>query len=173
MPDAHPLAVKLKQLEFGTSTGRQRMVGWFDAVEKGDALRFGGFEDLVINKLDAMSYSDSWHGGEILVCTAYRDSEGKKHISVPRNDSVRKGLIPIYRQLEGWDEDISLVRSFANLPAAAKRYVGVMYKSVVDVANRGDKHTILPNLRYIGVGPDTSQIIRDIPLPQELIQLGK
>src|SRR5690606_27920087 len=45
MDDAHPLAVKLKKLEFGTSTGRQRMVGWYDAVEKGDALRYGGFTD--------------------------------------------------------------------------------------------------------------------------------
>ena len=45
MDDAHPLAVKLKRLEFGTSTGRQRMVGWFDAVEKGDVLRYGGFQD--------------------------------------------------------------------------------------------------------------------------------
>ena len=42
-------------MEFGTSTGRQRMVGWFDAVEKGNALRYGGFDWLVINKLDALS----------------------------------------------------------------------------------------------------------------------
>src|SRR5258708_24232307 len=45
--DAHPLTKKLKLLEFGTSTGRQRMVGWFDAVEKGDALRYGGYQDLM------------------------------------------------------------------------------------------------------------------------------
>ena len=55
MDDAHPLGAKLKQLEFGTSTGRQRMVGWYDAVEKGDALRYGGFQDLMINKLDALT----------------------------------------------------------------------------------------------------------------------
>ena len=65
--DEHPLAGKLKKLEFGATTGRQRMVGWFDAVEKGDALRFGGFQDLIVNKLDALTYSDSWQGGELLI----------------------------------------------------------------------------------------------------------
>ena len=55
MDDAAPLTIKLKQLEFGTSTGRQRMVGWYDAVEKGDVLRYGGYQDLMINKIDALS----------------------------------------------------------------------------------------------------------------------
>jgi len=57
-PENSQLGKKLSQMEFGTSTGRQRMVGWFDAVEKGNALRYGGFEWLVINKLDALSALD-------------------------------------------------------------------------------------------------------------------
>lgn len=174
MPEAHPLARKLKTLEFGATTGRQRMVGWFDAVEKGDALRFGGYQDLVINKLDALSYSDTWQGGELLVCVAYQDTSGKRYYEVPRNDLIRTQLKPVYKQLPGWSEDISKVRRFAQLPDEAKRYIGVLYKSIVDVANRcAAEPTRLPNLRYIGVGPDPSQIIKDVPSSAELLALGK
>jgi adenylosuccinate synthase len=71
MDENHPLTVKLKQLEFGTSTGRQRMVGWFDAVEKGDVLRYGGFQDLMINKADALTHSGEWKG-DLLICHRLR-----------------------------------------------------------------------------------------------------
>ena len=172
-PDTHPLALILKKLEFGTSTGRQRMVGWFDAVVKGDALRYGGFQDLAINKLDALTYADAWQGGELLICTNYIDDSGTPYYTVPRNDALRQKLKPAYRQLPGWTEDISRVRQFADLPDAAKKYVAVMYKSMIDVANRNKEPLRLPVLRYIGVGPDPSQIIRDIPSQSELLDLGK
>ncbi len=172
MDDAHPLAKKLKELEFGTSTGRQRMVGWFDAVEKGDALRYGGYDDMVINKLDALSYSGEWNGGELLVCTSYiDDTTGKVYYGVPRCDTLRKKLRPVYVQLKGWEEDISKVRSFADLPENAKKYVAFCVKSVVDIASRNGL-TNKPNLRYIGVGPMQSQIIRDVPPTDELLKLA-
>ena len=171
MDDAHPLAKKLRELEFGTSTGRQRMVGWFDAVEKGDALRYGGYDDIVINKLDALSYSGDWLGGELLVCTSYiDDSTGKVYHGVPRTDSLRKKLRPVYVQLKGWSEDISQVRSFKDLPENAKKYAAFCVKSVVDVASKSGLKNI-PNLRYIGVGPMQAQIIRDIPSTEELLKL--
>ncbi len=173
MNDAHPLAQKLKKLEFGTSTGRQRMVGWFDAVEKGDALRFGGYADIVINKLDALSYEGAWcEGGELLVCTGYKDESGKVYHGVPRCDALRKTLKPVYAQLKGWGQDISGVRHFADLPEEAKRYVAFCLKSITDVANRDGGLKQLPNLRYIGVGPMQSQIIKDIPPTEELLKLA-
>lgn len=173
MDDAHPLAVKLKKLEFGTSTGRQRMVGWFDAVEKGDALKYGGFDDLAINKLDALSYSDDWcEGGELLVCVAYRAPDGTIYKGVPRNDTLRKTLKPVYVQLPGWSEDISNVRKFDDLPANAKRYIAFCVKSIIDIASEGNTLKTLPNLRYIGVGPLPAQIIRDVPSTEELIKLA-
>ncbi len=173
MNDEHPLAKKLKKLEFGTSTGRQRMVGWFDAVEKGDALRYGGYDDIVINKLDALSYDGEWcEGGELLVCTGYKDANGKVYNTVPRSDALRKTLKPVYAQLKGWAQDISNVRSFNDLPEEAKRYVAFCVKSVVEIANKGGDLKNLPNLRYIGVGPLQSQIIRDIPSTQELIKMA-
>ncbi len=173
MDDAHPLAIKLKKLEFGTSTGRQRMVGWFDAVEKGDALRYAGYDDIIINKLDALSYEGAWcEGGELLVCTSYKDASGKIYKGVPRSDLIRKNLKPVYAQLPCWKEDISTVRSFDALPAEAKRYVAFCLKSVLDVAGRDFGLMKTPNLRYIGVGPLQSQIIRDVPTTDELLKLA-
>lgn len=172
MEEGCPLTDKLKKLEFGTSTGRQRMVGWFDAIEKGDALRYAGYDDMVINKLDALSYEGGWQDGDLLVCTAYKDKAGKTYKGVPRSDLIRKNLSPVYARLPGWSEDISKIRSFAKLPAAAKRYIAFCMKSVLEVAGRdfGLKQT--PNLRYIGVGPLESQIIRDVPVTEELVKLA-
>ncbi len=174
MDDAQPLTVKLKQLEFGTSTGRQRMVGWYDAVEKGDALRYGGFQDLMINKLDALTHSGEWRG-ELQICTAYESADGKRFNHVPRNEAVRKTLRPVYAKYAGWSEDVSQVRKFNDLPPAARRYVAGMVKSLLDVAyadGRWPAAAALPNLRYLGVGPEPSQIIKDVPATAELIKLA-
>lgn len=173
MDDSHPLAVKLKQIEFGTSTGRQRMVGWYDAVEKGDALRYGGFQDVMINKLDALTHSGAWNS-ELLICTHYVDAAGKRYVHVPRNEAVRKTLKPVYAKHSGWAEDISGVRTFAALPRNAQRYVAAMVKSLLDVAYADGVRPAndqLPNLRYLGVGPEPSQIIKDVPATAELIKL--
>jgi adenylosuccinate synthase len=170
--DAHPLSAKLKKLEFGTSTGRQRMVGWYDAVEKGDALRYGGFQDLMINKLDALTWSGDWKG-DLQLCTSYENQDGKPCPHVPRNEAVRKSLRPIYKTYPGWAEDISNVRRFADLPANARRYVAGMVKGILDVAYaRESRPAILPNLRYLGVGPGPSQIIKDVPSTGELVTLA-
>ncbi len=174
MDDAHPLAVKLKRIEFGTSTGRQRMVGWYDAVEKGDALRYGGFQDVMINKLDALTHSGAWNS-ELLICTSYQDAAGKIYHHVPRNEAVRKTLKPVYTRHPGWTEDVSKVRRFADLPKNAQRYVAAMMKSLVDVAFAGEPLPAadkLPNLRYLGVGPDPSQIIKDVPATADLVRVG-
>ena len=174
MDDAHPLAAKLKQIEFGTSTGRQRMVGWYDAVEKGDALRYGGFQDVMINKLDALTHDGDWRG-DLQICIGYESAEGKRFTHVPRNEAVRKTLRPIYTRHPGWSEDVSKVRKFADLPSNAQRYVGAMMKSLLDVAFEGKAHPAtdkLPNLRYLGVGPEPSQIIKDVPATPELVRLA-
>lgn len=169
----HPLSQKLRQLEFGATTGRQRMVGWYDAVEKGDALRYGGYQDLVLNKLDALSHSGDWQGS-LRICTAYLDTEGRTVHHVPRDDAYRQTLQAVYKELPGWSEDLSTVRHFADLPANAQSYVAWMLKALVEVANHGDQGPAkLPNLRYIGVGPEPSQIIKDVPAIEDLLALAK
>ncbi len=166
MPDDLPLCQSLKKLEFGVTTGRQRMVGWYDAVEKGDALRYGGFQDIMINKIDALSGAP-----ELLICTAYADASGKRYGHVPRNEALRKTLHPVYSKHAGWSEDISGVRHFADLPKNAQRYTAAMIRSVLEVAHPDKLPAVLPNLRYLGVGPDPSQIIKDVPATSDLIAL--
>ncbi len=179
MDDAHPLATKLKKLEFGTSTGRQRMVGWFDAVEKGDALRYGGYQDLMINKADALTHEGDWNG-DLLICTAYEDASGKRYHHVPRNEAIRRALRPVYAKHPGWTGDISRIRTFAALPENARRYIAAMYRATIAVAFHGDygsdlsriPASALPNFRYLGVGPEPSQLIKDIPSAAELLKLA-
>ncbi len=172
MDEAHPLTALLKKLEFGSTTGRQRMVGWFDAVEKGDALRYGGFQDLMINKTDALTHRGDWQG-DLLICTAYEDANGQRFAHVPRNEAVRKTLKPVYSAHPGWSEDITGVRHFAELPLNAQRYIAAMMRTTLDVAYEGGQWPVdddLPNLRYLGVGPEPSQIIKDVPPTAELIK---
>ncbi|HEY4302115.1 MAG TPA: adenylosuccinate synthetase [Candidatus Didemnitutus sp.] len=168
MEDGQPLGQRLKQLEFGTTTGRQRMVGWYDAVEKGDALRYGGFQDLMINKIDALT-----GGEELRVCIAYEDESGRRLAHVPRNEALRRTLRPVYTTHPGWTEDISRVRRFGDLPRAAQRYAAAMVRSVVAVAYGDRLPGTLPNLRYLGVGPAPSQIIRDVPSTTALLALDR
>mgnify|MGYP003109703372 CR=1 FL=1 len=172
MPLEHSLAKKLRKLEFGTSTGRQRMVGWYDSVEKGTALRYGGFDDLVINKLDALTQDGTWEGN-LLLCTGYRASDGKVYDKVPRNEVIRKDCEPIFEEFESWDEDISSVRSFDELPEAAKRYVAGMtyYTLLCAYGEEENWPDTIPNLRYIGVGPDPDEIIKEIPSTRCVLQL--
>jgi len=166
MDDSLPICQKLKQIEFGTTTGRQRMVGWYDAVEKGDALRYGGFQDVMINKIDALTGAE-----ELLICVAYEDAGGKRYGHVPRNEALRKTLRPIYTKHAGWTEDISHVRRFADLPRNAQLYTAAMMRSLIEVAYGDALPRELPNLRYLGVGPQPSQIIKDVPSTHELLAL--
>jgi adenylosuccinate synthase len=150
------------------------MVGWYDAVEKGDALRYGGFQDVMINKSDALTHSGAWQG-ELQICVAYEDAQGRRHPHVPRNEAVRRTLRPVYTRHAGWSEDISRVRHFADLPVNARRYVAAMMRSTLDVAYHGESWPAaaqLPNLRYLGVGPEPSQIIKDVPATAELVKLA-
>jgi adenylosuccinate synthase len=174
-PEDHPLGQRLSKLEFGVTTGRQRMVGWYDAVEKGDAIRYGGCQDIVINKIDALTHGGDWlPGDELLVCTAYRMPDGSLIRHVPRDMATHRALKPVYVQVPGWEQDISRVRTFDNLPINAKRYVAVMLKATLEVAfgDPAQWPATPPNLRYIGVGPDPDQIIRDIPPTRELVRLA-
>jgi adenylosuccinate synthase len=173
MDEAHPLTPLLKKLEFGSTTGRQRMVGWFDAVEKGDALRYGGFQDFMINKTDALTHQGEWQG-DLQICTAYEDDEGNRFHHVPRNEAVRKTLRPVYSAHPGWTEDICDVRHFADLPLNAQAYVAAMVRTTLEVAYEGMDWPApekLPNLRYLGVGPEPSQLIKDIPATAELVKI--
>jgi adenylosuccinate synthase len=175
--DSHPLGRWLRTLEFGTTTNRQRMVGWFDAVEKGYVLRHGGFDDMVINKIDVLTITPElrtvWDCN-LKICCGYRLPNGVATREMPSSDKERKASKPIYLNSPGWDEDISSVRSFSDLPKNAQRYVANMYAATVVAAYGTDEwaNHELPRLRLIGVGPDSSQVILNAPDAHRLMSLA-
>jgi len=127
----------------------------------------------MINKTDALTHQGDWQG-DLLICTGYADANGQRYAHVPRNEAVRKTLKPVYSTHPGWTEDITGVRHFTDLPTNAQRYIAAMMRSTLEVAYEGGTWPTdadLPNLRYLGVGPEPSQIIKDVPATAELIKL--
>jgi adenylosuccinate synthase len=103
--------------EYGTTTGRPRRTGWYDAVVARYATRVNGLTDLVMTKLDVLTGLE-----KIPVCVAY-DVDGVRHDEMPADQSSYHHARPIYEELDGWSEDISAARSFEELPEGAQRYV--------------------------------------------------
>jgi adenylosuccinate synthase len=103
--------------EFGTTTGRKRRCGWFDAVLVRYAARLNGLSEIFLTKLDVLSGFRT-----IKVCTGYV-ADGETFEDVPSHQSLFHRAQPVYEELEGWDESLSEARSFGNLPPAARKYV--------------------------------------------------
>ena len=103
--------------EFGTTTGRPRRCGWYDAVVARYSSRVNGLTDLVLTKLDTLTGLAS-----IPVCVAY-EVDGVRHEEMPYDQSQFHHAVPVYEEFEGWQEDISGARTFEDLPDAAQRYV--------------------------------------------------
>ena len=103
--------------EFGTSTGRPRRTGWFDAVVARTAVELSGADAVAITKLDVLDDIE-----EIPVCVSYR-LDGREISDVPAlADDVARAE-PVFETLPGWREKTTAVTRFVDLPEAAKRYV--------------------------------------------------
>ncbi len=103
--------------EFGTVTGRARRCGWFDAVLVRQAVKIGGIHGLALTKLDVLDGM-----AQLRICTAYRHFGQTLH-HLPASIRAQAGIEPIYEELDGWRESTRGARSFADLPAAAVKYV--------------------------------------------------
>ncbi|WGF88312.1 adenylosuccinate synthase [Marinivivus vitaminiproducens] len=103
--------------EFGTVTGRARRCGWFDAVLVRQAIKVGGIDGLALTKLDVLDGME-----RLKVCTAYRHHGHTLH-HLPAGVTAQAGVTPVYEEMEGWSESTRGARSFADLPAAAVKYV--------------------------------------------------
>ncbi|MEM9494927.1 MAG: adenylosuccinate synthase [Pseudomonadota bacterium] len=103
--------------EFGTVTGRQRRCGWFDAVLVRQALKVAGVDGIALTKLDVLD------GFETLnVCVGYRLG-GERFDYLPAGAERQAAVEPIYEIIEGWSGSTEKARSWADLPAAAVKYV--------------------------------------------------
>ncbi|MCF8085580.1 MAG: adenylosuccinate synthetase, partial [Desulfohalobiaceae bacterium] len=127
--------------EYGATTGRQRRCGWLDLVCLREAVRLNTPTSLAITKLDVL-------GGlnEIRVCTEY-EHEGARLSHPPQKEGGLQEVKPVYTRLDGWQEDISGVRSWDGLPRAARDYI----QFIED--NLGVK------VGYISVGPGREQTL--------------
>ncbi len=103
--------------EFGTVTGRQRRCGWFDAVLVRQAVTIGGIDGIAFTKLDVLDGLE-----ELKVCTGYR-IKGETVSYLPALPALQAAAEPIYETLPGWQESTQGARSWADLPAAAIKYV--------------------------------------------------
>lgn len=127
--------------EFGTTTGRPRRCGWFDAVIGRYATRINGVTDFVLTKLDVLT---GWE--RIPVCVGY-EIDGVRHDEMPMTQTEFHHAVPVYEHFDGWDDDISGARSLADLPAAARTYVEAL------------EQMCGTPISAVGVGPGREEII--------------
>jgi adenylosuccinate synthase len=127
--------------EVGTVTGRPRRVGWFDAVPLRYAVAVNSVSSIMLNKLDILS------GVEPLrLCVAY-EIDGRRVETWPSSGAALARATPVYEDFDGWDEPIHDVRSLADLPDAARRYVTAI-----------EEHAGVPVV-LVSVGPERTQTI--------------
>ena len=130
-----------KGAEFGTVTGRRRRCGWLDLVSLQYSTRINSLSQLFITKLDVLSGLE-----EIKVCVGY-SFEDKKITDYPLVDEILDKCEPIYESFKGWDEDISEIIKYDELPENAKKYIEFI-EDFIDVP-----------IKYISVGPERNQNI--------------
>ncbi len=103
--------------EFGTTTGRPRRCGWFDAVLVRQAVKVNGITGIALTKLDVLDGMK-----ELKVCIGYHlDGKTLDHLPAATRDQER--VEPVYETMEGWSESTQGARSWADLPATAVKYV--------------------------------------------------
>jgi adenylosuccinate synthase len=103
--------------EFGTTTGRSRRCGWFDAVMVRQAVVIGGITGIALTKLDVLDGLK-----ELKVCIGYR-LKGEDISYFPASAAEQAAVEPIYETMEGWDDSTAGARSWAELPATAIKYI--------------------------------------------------
>jgi adenylosuccinate synthase len=103
--------------EFGTTTGRARRCGWYDAVIARYAVRVNGISDFAITKLDVLTGLDP-----LKICVGYK-AEGQRIDEFPQSQKIFKQCVPIYEEMPGWQEDITNIKKFEDLPKNAQNYI--------------------------------------------------
>ncbi|HSK34864.1 MAG TPA: adenylosuccinate synthase, partial [Propionicimonas sp.] len=139
--DADGEKLRTDGAEFGTTTGRNRRCGWFDALVVEAAVTANAFTDLFLTKLDILS---GWE--KIPVCIAY-EVNGERTDRLPMTQTDFHHAVPVYEYLDGWTEDISGCRNFDEFPANTQAYV------------RRLEELVRCRISGIGVGPSREQVV--------------
>jgi adenylosuccinate synthase len=140
MDEASGSSLREVAKEYGAATGRPRRVGHFDVVASRYGVRVQGCTELTITKLDCLSGLDP-----LKLCTAYRIGDRTTDRFPMGGDLFRAE--PIYDEMPGWTEDITGVREYGELPAAARAYVERI------------EELVGCRIRYVSVGPERESLI--------------
>ena len=128
--------------EYGTTTGRPRRCGWYDAVTVRYSAQLAGYSSIALTKLDVLDGFAS-----IPICVAYRAPNGTELNTIPASDDLFAQLEPVYEVLPGWQTDTTACRSWDALPRAARAYV-----------ERLEQLAGVP-ISHVSVGPEREQMI--------------
>ncbi len=141
LDDATGKGIAERGHEFGTVTGRPRRIGWFDAVPLRYAVAVNSVSSIMLNKIDILSGIDT-----LCVCVAY-EIDGTRVETWPSSGEALSRAKPVYAQFPGWSESIAAVRSLADLPENARRYVTAI-----------EEYARVP-IVLVSVGPERTQTI--------------
>jgi adenylosuccinate synthase len=128
--------------EYGTTTGRKRRCGWYDAVAGRFAARLNTLTELVITKLDVLSAFET-----VKVCVAY-EFEGERYEEMPPHQTIFNKCRPVYEEVPGWKEDISDARALEDLPKETRSYIDLL------------EQVVGKPISWLSVGPARDQIVR-------------
>ncbi|MDM3871568.1 adenylosuccinate synthase [Porticoccus sp. W117] len=120
--------------EFGTTTGRERRCGWFDAVAVKHAIRINSISGLCLTKLDVLDGLES-----INICVGYQDASGNA-LTMPNDSDDWAQVVPVYEEMPGWSENTFGVKSLDELPQAARDYIQRLEQLVgapIDIVSTG------------------------------------
>ncbi len=139
-------SIRERAHEYGTTTGRPRRCGWFDAVAAGFSTRINGFTEAAITRLDVLDILPS-----LKICVGYK-LNGKSIDYFPANAATLAKCQPIYEELPGWQASVRDIRQFEQLPAEARQYIARL------------EEVISCPVSLISVGPRREQIIKLKPI---------
>ena len=143
LDDAEGEDLRERGEEYGTSTGRARRCGWYDAVAVRFSVRLAGYSGIALTKLDVLDEFE-----RIRIGIAYRDPvDGREWTTVPASTSVYERLEPVYEDVPGWQADTTACRAWSDLPEAARTYV-----------ERLESLAGAP-ITHVSVGPERAQMI--------------
>lgn len=134
--------IRKKGGEFGSTTGRPRRCGWFDAVAMQYAVRINGVDSAVITKLDVLDDQEI-----VKICTGYKSGK-KVYNSFPADLDALDVCEPIYEEVPGWMKDTSKVRNKEDLPEKAINYIQTI------------EGYLGLKVKMVSVGPDRLQVVR-------------
>ncbi len=134
-------SISKKGHEFGTTTGRARRCGWFDAVALDKAVKTNSFSAICLTKLDVLDELD-----EIKICVGYENSQ-KARISFPSDADGLDNVTPVYETMPGWRESTDGIQNIKDLPDNAKSYIARL------------ENLLSVPIKIISTGPDRKNTI--------------